>query len=83
MSSGPLADSGYISCNCACQVCLSGGCCMDPNRRWFYPVTVTDTTIAWTPCASGHDFAPFNAVTLYCRKCGTHRTLDIATEEKP
>ena len=67
-----------MSCNCACSICLSGYCCMDPNRQQpsgTWPTVTTSTTYGWACTSSGHDFMPFNGGTIFCRKCGTFRAL--------
>jgi hypothetical protein len=72
----PNGDPQFVNCNCACQVCLSGDCCLLPKHqgRTF---TTTDTGVAavlgWACTSSGHDFAPYPTGGLFCRKCGEAR----------
>jgi hypothetical protein len=68
-----------VTCNCACQRCLDGGCCMLPNGPAELPTaTYTSTTImAWPSLlrcsATDHHFEAYPTGGLYCRKCGEHR----------
>ncbi len=35
----------YVNCNCACNICMSGRCCMSPVPSWHWQPT---TTVSWT-----------------------------------
>lgn len=79
---GPIGSGSTtfpMSCNCACSLCMSGGCCMQPRpplSPWSPGVTTSaaDVFFGWACTSSGHDFAAFpNQVSIYCRKCGEFR----------
>lgn len=72
-----------VACNCACQTCLSGRCCMQPTPDWTRPAalgTYTTSNFGWACTSSGHDFMPFPPQAgrdrIFCRKCGEVRDLD-------
>lgn len=63
-----------VVCNCACQRCLDGDCCMVPDGNTT--VTWTTTTIGTGVIGCGpisHDFAERSTGGLFCRKCGQTR----------
>jgi hypothetical protein len=66
-------------CNCACQRCLSGSCCMWPDVTPATPVfrTYATTGAGVTPSGSclpyGHWFAPYPTGGLFCQRCGEFR----------
>lgn len=69
---------GPINCNCACQRCLDGDCCMVPRQSpEQHTHTYTSTaTVTMGPARCGaidHDFNAAPTGGLYCRKCGERR----------
>lgn len=66
-----------ITCNCACQRCLDGDCCLiSAGNPSGYTFTTTSVAMGVLVCgAIDHDFAPFNEGTIFCRKCGTFRLM--------
>jgi hypothetical protein len=73
-STGSASIDSY-TCNCACQVCLSGSCC----RFTQYPGTITTTTTgAVLPAEcnpTDHNFAKLHPSKLFCRKCGVTKRV--------
>lgn len=56
------------SCNCACQVCMAGDCCMRPGRTT--PETYVSTGTAPLLPAHVHTYQRFDATRLFCQTCG-------------
>lgn len=56
-------------CNCACQRCLAGSCCLF-QQPWTTTFGST-TTNSWPPPPPHeHDFAKFDRKRIFCRGCG-------------
>jgi hypothetical protein len=66
---------GPVNCNCACQRCLDGDCCMLPGKQGqTYTFTTTSVPTMVIRCGPiDHDFDPYPLGGLYCRKCGERR----------
>jgi hypothetical protein len=68
---------GPVNCNCACQRCLDGDCCMVPRQSPELPTytfTTTSTPVMVIRCGPiDHDFNAAPTGGLYCRKCGERR----------
>lgn len=58
----------WTTCNCACQTCLDGGCCL--LRPSVTPVTYTTTTTRPLLPLHEHDYRKLNTKRLFCRTCG-------------
>lgn len=67
---------GPVNCNCACQRCLDGGCCM-VNPAGTQTITWTTTTpqMAIRCGAMDHNFGVLDPARIYCRKCGEVRKV--------
>ena len=76
-------DDQSTTCNCACSVCMSGGCCLwnpswDGARQWRFTGTSTSTSSIVVRCGGlDHNFIVLDAKKrlVVCSKCGESRTV--------
>lgn len=73
MRVGDVWPAQSWTCNCACGLCMSGQCCMDPARP-AVTYRVTTGTAVDLPVHE-HDYRKLTAKRLFCRTCGETKAV--------